>query len=137
MPTTPDPEPTNEEAETWLATPEGAAVTQKMIQDSLAGKYGELPPELITQARRALRGREVADQVSQIHQRMMALTERLAEQPDEWPENSRWAHVRALNHECKAIMDLVLELPEPHSSSLMKKFLPFQQMIEKVERETE
>jgi len=45
--------------------------------------------------------------------------------------------VHALNEEAKAIMDLALELPEPHRTHLMKQIAPFQQKLETLERETE
>lgn len=135
--TSPDPEPTEEEFLAWLATPEGAAAMKQVMQDVVAGKHGEVPPELLEQARAALGKREVAWQIQQLHQRMLALTVRLGEKPDEWPENSRWAHVHALNEEAKAIMDLALELPGPHRTHLMQQIVPFQQKLETLERETD
>lgn len=135
--TTPHPEPNNEELQAWLATPEGAAAMKQVMQDVVAGKHGEVPPELLEQARTALDKREVAAQIQQLHQRMTALTVRMGEKPDEWPEHSRWAHVRALNQEAKAIIALALELPEPHRTPLMKQIVPFQQKLETLERETE
>lgn len=135
--TSPDPEPSDEDLQAWLATPEGAAAMKQVMQDVVAGKHGEVPPELVEQARAALGKREVVAQIQQLHQRMLALKVRLDEKPDEWAENSRWAHVHALNEEAKAIMDLALELPEPHRTHLMQQIVPFQQKLETLERETD
>jgi hypothetical protein len=134
--TSPTPEPSDKDLQAWLATPEGAAAMKQVMQDVMAGKHGEVPPELIEQSRMILGKREVQAQIQQLHQRMIALTERLGEKPHEWPENSRWAHVHALNQETKAIMDLALDLPEPHRTHLMKQIVPFQQKLETLERET-
>lgn len=110
---------------------------KQVMQDVVAGKHGEVPPEVLEQARMALGKREVVVQIQELHERMLALTARLGEKPHEWPENSRWAHVHALNQEAKAIMDLALELPEPHRTHLMKQIVPFQQKLETLERETD
>lgn len=133
----PRPEPSEEDLQAWLATPQGAAAIKEVMQNVAVGKHGEVPAELLEQARAALGKREVVAQIRQFHQRMIALTKRLGEKPDEWPENSRWAHVHALNQEAKAIMDLALELPEPHRTHLMKQIVPFQQKLETLEREME
>ncbi len=45
--------------------------------------------------------------------------------------------MHALNQEAKAIMDLALELPEPHRTHLMQQIVPFQQKLETLELETE
>lgn len=132
-----DPEPSDEDLQAWLATPEGAAAMKQVMQDVVAGKHGEVPPELLEQARAALGKREVVAQIQQLHQRMLALKVRLDEKPDEWAENSRWAHVHALNEEAKAIMDLALELPEPHRTHLMQQIVPFQKKLETLEQETD
>lgn len=131
------PEPSDEDLQAWLATPEGVAAMKQVMQDVVAGKHGEVPPELLERARTALGKREVQAQIQQLHQRMLALTERLGEKPHEWPENSRWAHVHALNQEAKAVLNLALDLPEPHRTHLMKQIVPFQQKLETLERETE
>ena len=58
---------------------------KQVMQDVLAGKHGEVPPELLEQSRMILGKREVQAQIQQLHQRMIALTERLGEKPHEWP----------------------------------------------------
>lgn len=131
------PEPSDDDLQAWLGTPEGAAAMKQVMQEVVAGKHGEVPPEVLEQARAALGKREVVEQIQELHQRMLALKVRLDEKPHEWPENSRWAHVHALNEEAKAIMDLALELPEPHRTHLMKQIVSFQQKLETLEREME
>lgn len=133
----PDPEPTEKEFLGWLATPEGAAAMKEVMQDVVAGKYGELTPEVMEMARSGVRKHEVAEMNRHLQQRLKALMQRLAEKPHEWPENSRWAHVHALNEEAKAIMDLALELPEPHRTHLMQQIVPFQQKLETLEEAVE
>jgi len=58
------------------------------MQDVVAGKHGEVPPELLEQAQTALGKREVVAQIQQLHQRLLALKVRLDEKPHEWPETS-------------------------------------------------
>jgi hypothetical protein len=102
----PDPEPTEEEIQAWLRTPEGAAAMKTCMQDIVAGKHGQLTPEFVEMARIGVRKHEVAELVKLVRERVLAWAGRLGEEPHEWPENSRWADLRALQDECKAIMDL-------------------------------
>ena len=132
-----DHEPTEDAIKAWLASHEGSAALKQLLQDATDGKHGELHPELLTQVNETLKRHEAVEKACLIQHRIGTLRDRLGEPPEEWPENSRWARVQALHNECKAILDLVLELPEPHRTMLMNKFLPFQQMIEKLENETE
>jgi hypothetical protein len=83
--TPPTPEPSDEDLQAWLATPEGTAAMKQVMQDVVAGKHGEVPPEVLEQARTALGKRDVMEQIQQLHQRMLVLTKRLAEKPHEWP----------------------------------------------------
>ena len=79
--TSPTPEPSDKDLQAWLATPKGAAAMKQVMQDVLAGKHGEVPPELVEQARTAFGKREVAGQIQQLHQRLLALTVRLGKEP--------------------------------------------------------
>lgn len=133
----PDPEPTDEEIQAWLRTPEGAAAMKACMQDIVAGKHGELTPEFVEMARIGVRKHEVAELVKLVRERVLAWAGRLAEEPHEWPENSRWAHTRALQDECKAIMDLMLELPEPYRTPLMKQMVPLEEQLEKIKRQVD
>lgn len=110
---------------------------QTVMQEIVAGKSGDVPPELVEQARIGVRKHEVAELVKQVRDRVMAWAARLAEEPQEWLENSRWAHVRALQEECRAILDLVLELPEPFRTPLMKQIVPLAEQLEIVKREVD
>lgn len=133
----PHREPSDEDLQAWLATTEGAAAMKEVMQDVVAGKFGELTPEVMEMARSGVHKHEVAEMNRHLQQRLKALMQRLAEKPHEWPENSRWAHAHALNEEAKAIMDLMLEMPEPFRTAMMQEMVPIQQMIEKVESETD
>ena len=58
---------------------------KQVMQDVVAGKHGEAPPELVEQARLMLGKSKVQEQIQKLHQRLLALMKRLGEKPHEWP----------------------------------------------------
>ena len=65
----PRPEPSEEDLQAWLGTPEGAAAMKQVMQEVVAGKHGKVPAELLEQARAALGKREVVAQIRKRHTR--------------------------------------------------------------------
>ena len=44
--------------------------------------------------------------------------------------------MHALHEQAKEVTDLILDVPEPQRTALMKEMLPLQEMLAKLERET-
>ena len=134
MPNTMKPEETDEltdaELALWLRTPDGLAAMQRLMLDATQGQYGELPPEVLASAKQGLESRQTMVTVQEIQVRMLGLTQKMSEP---W-EGTRWQHVHHLNEEMKAIMDLMLDLPEPHRTKLMRMAVPFQEKLDALEK---
>ena len=124
------PEPTDAEIEAWLRTPEGQAAMQGVMKKVVAGEFGKVPEEMMEMARQGLKRHHSRDVLVEVKQRMANL-QRLG---NEEPQGSAWAHVRDLNEELKGMMDLLLEVHEPHRSILMSECLPLQQQMEDLQK---
>jgi hypothetical protein len=132
---TPAPEPDDPAFLRWLATPEGAAAMTQVMQDTLNGKYGDVPAELRALAAEGLQKREREATVTRVVTAMQALHAAMQQPAEEWP--SRWQFVHGLHQQAKDVTDLILDVPEPQRTALMKRMLPLQDMLAKLERETE
>ena len=124
-------EPSDEEMMLWLQTPEGIAAMREVMRKTVAGEYGEVDPSLLEMAQEALKKHEAHDMASEVRVRLNALREKMAAP---W-EGSRWQHIHDLNKQMKDILDVMLELPEPHRTTLMKMAVPVQQDLEEMEKE--
>jgi hypothetical protein len=120
-------EPTDEEVKAWLETAEGQAAIREVMQKTVAGEYGAVPEEVLEQARATLTRIHCFKQIEEVRQRMTELMRQIVELPS---EESAWAVVNRLHEETKAVMDLVLEVPEPHRTTFMRQCLPLQQKLE-------
>lgn len=124
-------EPTDAEVEAWLRTQEGQKAMQGVMRQMVAGEFGEVPEEMMEMARQGLKRHHSRDVLAEVKQRMANL-QRLG---NEEPQGSTWAHVRDLNEEMKGILDLLLELHEPHRSKLMRECVPLQQQLEDLQKQ--
>ena len=86
--TAPNLELSGEDLQGWLGKAKVAAAIKQEIQDVVAGKHLEVPPELFEQAITVRSKREVVAQIEKLHQRMPALAERMGEEPHGWPKIS-------------------------------------------------
>ena len=136
------PEPDDTAFLRWLATPEGAAAMKQVMQETVDGRYGAVPEELRALAVEGLQKRaseatvtRVVTAMQALHAAMQALHAALQQPAEEWP--SRWQFVHALHEQAKEVTDLILDVPEPQRTALMKEMLPLQEMLAKLERETE
>lgn len=120
------PGPTDAEMEAWLRTPEGQAVMSEVMEKAVAGEYGEVPEEMKERAHQGLKRRHSQDALVEAQARMADLTRGIHELS---PDESRWAQVRRLHEETKALMDLLLEVREPHRTKLMRLCLPLQEKL--------
>ena len=109
--------------EAWLASADGAAAMNAVLAKVTADAYGEVTPSLREQAQEGLRMRHSFVVMGEVNERF----EQLCMTMLPLPEGSRWAHVNGLNVEMTALMDLMLEVHEPHRSKLMRQLLPVQQ----------
>lgn len=126
-----DDEPTDMAIAAWLRTQEGQKSMQAVMRQMVAGEFGEVPEEMLEMARQGLKRHHSQDVLAEVKQRMADLMRGIHELS---PEESRWAQVRGLNEETKALMDLLLEVHEPHRSKLMRLFLPLQQQLEDLQK---
>ena len=147
--TTPAPEPDDPKFLRWLATPQGAAAMQQVMQDTMDGRYGAVPEELRALAVEGLQKRASEATVTRVvaamqalhaamqalHAAMQALHAALQQPAEEWPSRGQFVH--ALHEQAKEVTDLILDVPEPQRTALMKQMLPLQEMLAKLERETE
>jgi hypothetical protein len=115
-------EPSDEEIAAWLKTPEGRAAMEETMRSVVAGELGEVPEELLVQAREGLKKRAVF--------LVLDLAARLQEEP----EGSDWAHVNRLEREIKEVMDLTLGVPDPHRAQLMPFLSKFQARLEELKK---
>jgi len=129
------PEPDEAEFLRWLATPQGAAAMKEVMQDTVDGRYGAVPAELRALAVEGLQKRASEATVTRVVTAMQALHAAMQQPAEEWP--SRWQFVHALHQQAKEVTDLILDVPEPQRTALMKEMLPLQEMLAKLERETE
>ena len=116
-------EPTEADLKAWLSTPEGAAAMEAVMKDAVTGGFGEVAPGLMEQAQEGLRMRHSFVVMGEVNERF----EQLCMTMLPLPEGSRWAHVNGQNVEMTALMDLMLEVHEPHRSKLLRQLLPVQQ----------
>ncbi len=123
-------EPSDEEIAAWLKTPGGQAAMEETMKKVVAGDFGEVPEDLMIQARQGLEKRAVFLDLEEMQRRMLDLTARLQEEP----EGSDWAHVNALEREVKEVMDLALGVPDPHRALLMPFFSKFQARLEELKK---
>ena len=123
-------EPSDEEIAAWLKTPGGRAAMEETMRKVVAGDFGEVPEDLMIQARQGLEKRAVFLDLEEMQRRMLDLTARLQEEP----EGSDWAHVNALEREVKKVMDLALGVPDPHRALLMPFFSKFQARLEELKK---
>ncbi len=123
-------EPSDEEIAAWLKTPGGQAAMEETMRKVVAGDFGEVPEELMTQARQGLEKRSEALDLEEMQRRMLDLMARLQEEP----EGSDWAHVNTLEREVKQVMDLALGVPDPHRALLMPFFSKFQARLEELKK---
>ena len=123
-------EPSDEEMVLWLQTPEGIAAMRETMRKTVAGEFGEVDPRLLEMAQEGLKKHEAHDTAGEVRVRLNALREKMAAP---W-EGSRWQHIHELNEEMKGLMDLMLELPEPHRTTLMKMTVPLQQDLEEMKK---
>lgn len=130
MPDEETDEPSDEEIARWLRTPEGTAAMQQIIRDTVSGEYGEVPPELMAVAEGGLAKHELLQKLLEVQTRVNGLVQRMKEPV----EGSRWQHMHDLNEEMKAIMDLMLDLPEPERTKQMQMALPVQKALEQLEK---
>ncbi len=130
MPDEETDEPSDEEIARWLRTPEGTAAMQQIIRDTVSGEYGEVPPELMAVAEGGLAKHELLQKLLEVQTRVNGLVQRMKAPV----EGSRWQHMHDLNEEMKAIMDLMLDLPEPERTKQMQMALPVQKALEQLEK---
>jgi hypothetical protein len=123
-------EPSDEEIAAWLKTPEGRAAMEETMRSVVAGELGEVPEELLVQAREGLKKRAVFLDLEEMQRRMLDLAARLQEEP----EGSDWAHVNRLEREIKEVMDLTLGVPDPHRAQLMPFLSKFQARLEELKK---
>jgi hypothetical protein len=123
-------EPSDEEIAAWLKTPGGQAAMEETMKKVVAGDFGDVPEDLMIQARQGLKKRAVFLDLEEMQRRMLDLTVRLQEEP----EGSDWAHVNALEQEVKEVMDLALGVPDPHRALLMPFFSKFQARLEELKK---
>jgi len=136
LPDSPDaPPPDEAEFLRWLATPQGKAAMKEVMQDTVDGRYGAVPEELRALAVEGLQKRASEATVTRVVTAMQALHAAMQQPAEEWP--SRWQFVHALHEQAKEVTDLILDVPEPQRTALMKEMLPLQEMLAKLERETE
>ncbi len=128
------PEPDDTAFLRWLATPEGAAAMKQVMQETVDGRYGAVPEELRALAVEGLQKRASEATVTRVVTAMQALHAAMQQPAEEWP--SRWQFVHALHEQAKEVTDLILDVPEPQRTALMKEMLPLQEMLAKLERET-
>lgn len=130
----PAPEPEDAAFLRWLASPQGTAAMQTVMQDTVDGKHGEVPPELRALAVDGLAHRKLETNMQCVSEAMQKLLEALQLPAEAW--ESRWRHVRDLHEQAKAVTDLILEVPEPQRTVLMQLMLPLQETLARLERET-
>lgn len=126
----PQHQPSDAEVAAWLRTPEGQTAVEEVMKKVVAGEFGAVPEEMMEMARQGLKRHHSRDVLVEVKQRMANL-QRLG---NEEPQGSAWAHVRDLNEELKGMMDLLLEVHEPHRSILMSECLPLQQQMEALQK---
>lgn len=131
MPDEETDEPSDEEMLLWLQTPTGLAAMQQIMLNMKEGRYGEMGPELLEAAEQGLAARENLLNVQAVKERVHGLMQQM----DEPMEGSHWQYMHDLHEEMKAIMDLMLDFPEPHRTTLMKMALPVQARLERLEKE--
>lgn len=131
MPDEETDEPSDEEIALWLKTPEGIAAMREMMRKTVAGEFGEVDPRLLEMAQEGLKKHEAEDTAKEVRVRLNALSEKMAAP---W-EGSRWQHFHDLNKQMKDMLDVMLELPEPYRTTLMKMAVPVQQDLEELEKE--
>ena len=136
MPTAPEAddeahEPTDAEVDAWLRTQEGQASMQGVMKQVVAGEFGKVPEEMLEMARQGLKRHHSRDVLAEAKQRMANLMRGINELS---PHESRWAQVRQLHEETKSLMDLLLEVHEPHRTKLMRLCLPLQQQLEDLQK---
>jgi hypothetical protein len=124
-------EPSDEEMVLWLKTPEGMAAMREVMRKTVAGELGEVPPELKTSAERGLADHEHLQKLLEVQTRVNGLMQGMTEPV----EGSRWQHMHDLDEEMKAIMDLLLDLPEPERTIQMQMALPVQEALERLRAE--
>lgn len=124
------PEPTDEEMEAWLRTPEGIVAMREVMEKSVAGEYGELPEEVLRLAQEGLKKHHSVDVMQEVKRRIAAVQERVEEVVQDGPERSIWAFAKELDEEVKTLMDLVLEVHEPRRTVMMRELLGLQQELE-------
>jgi hypothetical protein len=130
----PAPEPKDPAFQRWLGSPAGEAAMSEVMRKVVAGDFGEVPDELRALAVEGLKTRALEANLAHVQTAMQALMAAMQQDPE--PSQSRWRHVHALHQQAKMVTDLILEVPEPQRTALMKLMLPLQEMLEKQERET-
>ena len=108
--------------EEWLAAdPANRQYVAELMEDILGGEYGKIPPELHDAARRV--GAKLHEQrcMKQIAEKTKALMAIWQQPPGTLPREERTRQCLALAEE---ISNVILELPEPHRSALLKIYVP-------------
>lgn len=112
----------DEEFKKWLAAdPVNQQYFSEISAGILGGDYGKLPPELHTAARQM-----VANQHEQLYLRLVTEKTKALMEILQRPKETMLADERA--KQCQAltteITNVILELPEPHRSALLKLYVP-------------
>lgn len=106
----------------WLeADPTNQQYFTELMEDILGGEYGRIPPELHDAARKVTAKLHEQRCMKTIADKTKALMEILARPPEALLADERRKQSQALADE---ITDVILELPEPHRSTLGKLYLP-------------
>ncbi len=120
-----------EDLQEWLKTPEGIAAMREIMRKTVAGESWNGRPELLALAQQRSKCHEAENAVRDIQVQLEALKEKTKA-----PLNgSRWQRIHHLNEALKGIMNLILELPEPNRTTLMKMTEPVQQDLAELEKQ--
>jgi len=106
----------------WLAAdPANEKYFTEMAEDILGGEYGKLPSELHIAARKVVTKQHEQRCMRQITEKTKALMEILQRPKGTMLADERAKQCQALTEE---ITNTILELPEPHRSTLLKIYVP-------------
>lgn len=128
-------EPSEEELQEWLKTPDGNAVMREVMREvmrkTVSGEFWKVRPEMLALAQQRPKYHEAEEEVREIQLQLEALKEKTKA-----PLNgSRWQRMQQLNEAMKDIMDLIMEQPEPQRTALMKMVVPVQQDLAELEKQ--
>jgi hypothetical protein len=119
--------PSDEEFLDWLkADPKHQEEWNRIMADVVAGKYPQLPPAAREAAANALAKNHEKDCLDHVQKKFAALTEVMRRSPGTMIAEERKAQCLVI---CDEITDALLDTPEPHRSTFLKRFIPIRDQI--------